>query len=138
MVTETERQKTEVERFGVPDFIGEWENHYRTEYFGLYILRREPAMGRVDRFIPNYRTIKIGEMFEGMIIDDVGIAVASGIITPEMVNFEKRYSHFVVIHKGGISRLVYEGQYDKDTGMYVGTYVVPGTKISATFWMKTP
>ena len=77
-------------------------------------------------------------MFEGIIVDDVGIAVASGVITPKMIIPEKSYSHFAVVNKGGISKLVYEGQYDEDTGMYAGTYVMPGTKIGGTFWMKTP
>lgn len=151
------------DRFGEPDFQGEWEinDTGASGEFKLFILEKAPLQqvfqemyGSLYRTIYGNRSIRSNqelqgiEVFEAVSKDEFGLAAISGKEGKNRIEFTKHYSN-LASKKGGFSGLFfsgfmknggYEGCFERrnNHGLEISEnfYNIPERDVYGNFWVK--
>lgn len=124
-----------IERLGNPDYVGRWEGNNPGSIipeFSMYILRQT-----IPLWPDRHNSTIFSETFaEGLIVDQLGLAVFSGQFGRDRmglyrrVEFLKIYSELARIQPdGSFEKVKYEANFDEERKMYVGTYSIPFTQM---------
>lgn len=123
----------------IPDFIGTYKDT-ALRHFSMYILEKGLYLPSPKDRYPKIQTIgNVTSKIEGLIIDEIGLAVYSGsLIQESSISFTKTYSKAARTsgHIRAFKEIEYTGEYNRATRGYEGEYFVSGSSISGPFILK--